>query len=1138
MLGIISRELKYIFYIIILGFFLSLNVNVSGQSSFGSFVNYGRYEGVYHTGINSIIEDSKGFIWIGTSDGLMRTDGIFFDTFSKNNTFSSSLSDNTINCIEEDINKKVLWIGTSIGGINRFNMAKKDSVNFYIEPDSLNTRGFVSINSICQIDSAKFIVGTQYQGAYFFYPKQGVFIKLQDVCHQKFDFPKTIYKIHKGNHNIWICTSKGILQFDLHGVFLNSYFFQGNHFLKKPSNNNKSIIQVKEIDENNIEFISEKALYTFNWQRNKLNQLYQANEKTGLSCFEKDAKGYWLGTKNQGLIYYNKIQNKITNYHKNNVSTSIPNDIIKDLKICQHNSILWVATRDGLAKYDYHKSKFLQFNIEDLTNDELNSVYSLAKDSRGNYWVNGAAGFFRKTKYSSEFSKVNEVGDKYVLRIFEDFASKLWMLSNKGLIKYDLTTDQYRLIEFKFNNYSLSDLNFISDYASIKGDSNLWLISKVGLIKFNLSTEEYEVFPMANPEEISNYRYTSLQFSKNNDFIWIGSRRGDLIKFDVNNKSYKKVNVRKIKGNKYKPCIILDLAVDSLDNVWMATFGSGLLLYNENTNKVSYDLAKDVLESYVYGIIDDGKGHFWISSNQGIVKLNKKDNTTKLYNKGDGTFCSEFNDGSYFRALDGNLLFGGINGFIEFDPDGIYKNKYIPKVYISSYSENNSSTNYGEEILDDVRYDVDSVITVQGDSEIKLFVSVINYSLSNDNKIKWKLEGYDEDWKEGYAFETLNYSNLKKGSFKLRVKGINNDGVESKDDAILIINVKAKLVDTYVFQLFLVLLIFAIIMLLIRINALWQKSQKALLVEKVKEQTEELIITNKELEESRNKIFNQKTELEIHRNYLEEIVELRTSDLEEAKQKAEESDKLKTSFLANLSHEIRTPMNAIIGFSNLLLTDEFETDQQKHFINVINQSSESLLALINDIIDISRIETGNIELVKQETHIPKLIKEVADELVFEQKGQDVRFIQSYELAKDDLDLYIDRHRLKQIVSNLLRNAFKFTAEGYVKITVKSVDKEMLLNQGFYLNGVVKNNFKPILFVIEDSGIGIKEEDQKIIFEPFQKAQNKKKLYDGMGLGLSIVRNLVDLFGGDVIVKSEYKKGTTFCFYINKSDHYS
>ncbi len=1131
------RALKYILYVIILG--LYFNVNVKGQSSYGSFESYGRYQGIYQSGINTIQEDSKGFLWIGSTDGLMRTDGVFFDTFNKENSFSSSLTDNTINCIVEDINKKYLWIGTSIGGINRFDITRKDSVYFYIEPDSTNNKGFVAISAICQIDSTQFIVGTESQGIYFFYPQKGVFVNVENSFHQNLRFPNTVYKINKANNYIWITTSYGIIQLDHHGEFLNSFFFTGDGFKSSPSVTDKAVRQIIEVDDNNIDFISGNCLYSFNWLQHNLKQLYQSKEISEINCFAKDNNGYWLGTRSQGLAYLNSLSGDISWYRKGSYSGSIPNNIIKDLKLCQDNSILWIATRDGLAKYDYHKSKFLQFDTEKLTNNEIYSVYTLAKDSYGNYWVRDRNGFYCMNKNSKKLKKINAIkDDRTVLKIYEDSFSTLWILTTKGLYKYDLQRDKYSYIEFVDKNYSAEDLNFISDYASIEGEDILWLISKVGLIKFDKKTEKYEVLPISKNEDVSKYRYTSLQYSYNKKKLWIGSRRGVLINYNIESNIYNKINLRNLKTKEYKPCIILDMAVDSTDNLWIATFGSGLLIYNEATNSLSSNQAKDVLESYVYGIVDDDKGNFWISSNQGIVKVNKQNHSTKLYNKGDGTFCSEFNDGAYYKALDGNILFGGVNGFIEFDPDDIYKNTYVPKIHISSYSENNFSTTYGDELMDDVRYNVDSAITVQGNSEIKFFASVINFSLSNDNRMKWKLEGYDEDWKEGYAFETMSYANLKKGSFVLRVKGINNDGVESTDEARLIIDVNAKFVDTNIFKVLLVLLIFAIVMLIIRINALWQKNQKALLVERVNEKTEALTIANKELEESRNKIFNQKTELEIHRNYLEEIVELRTSDLEEAKRKAEESDKLKTAFLANLSHEIRTPMNAIIGFSNLLLTGEFDGEQQKHFINVINQSSESLLALINDIIDISRIETGNIELVKQETHIPNLIKEVTDELVFEKKSEEVRFIQTYELAKDDLDLYIDRYRLKQIISNILRNAFKFTAEGYVKIIVKSADKETLRNYGFSLNGVVNTKFKPILFVIEDTGIGIKKDDQKIIFEPFQKAQNKKKLYEGMGLGLSIVRNLVDLFGGDIVVNSEFKKGTTFCFYINKYDHFS
>ncbi len=1125
--------LKYVIFILVFGlnFFI-----VRSQSLYGGFETYGRNDGLYYSGIKTIIEDSKGFIWIGTSDGLVRTDGVFFDTFNKNNSFSSSLTDNTINCIIEDLNKEVIWVGTSIGGINRFNIAKKDSINFYIKNDSSNIKGYVSINAIIQIDANKFLVGTQSQGAYLFRPNKNIFTKLSDVYKGDNSFPKNIYSIKKGEDYIWMCSSSGLTQFNHQGEFLRTFYFQGNFFTDKTSGSDQHIIEVIESDRNTVEFISENVLYSFNWRENKLKKVFQTSQKTHFSCFQKDDNGYWLGTQNRGLIYYNRSTNNVVYYNKHEGDKSIPNDIIKDLKICQDNSILWIGTRDGLAKYDYHKSKFSQFNIEEQTDNGLNSVYALAKDSYGTYWVNGHEGFYCKKRDNEKFSKVEAIGKRYVLRIFEDESSNLWLLTSNGLIKHQLKTGKYDFFNFKHKGYSIKDLNFITDYTHVKGDDILWLVSRKGLIKFDLKTEQYKIFPIIKHEDLNTYSNTSLQFSCDHKYIWIGSRGGELIKFDIENESYKSFDIKALQAEAYKPCIILDLAVDSLDNVWIATFGSGMLLFDETSNKVSYEMARDVMESYVYGIINDDNGYFWISTNQGILRVNKRDRTSKLYTKRDGTFCSEFNDGSYYKTKDGNILFGGISGFIEFNPDKIYKNRYVPRIHISSYLENNSNMIFGDEIMDDVRYDVDSVITVLGDSEIAFYASVINYSQCKDNRIKWKLEGYDDDWKEGYAYEALNYSNLKKGNYVLRIKGINNDGVESDNEATLVVNVKARLIDTTLFQLFLVVLIVAIILTLIRVRALWQKNQKALLLERVNEKTEALIVVNQELEASRNKIFNQKTELEIHRNYLEEIVELRTADLEQAKLKAEESDKLKTSFLANLSHEIRTPMNAIIGFSNLLMTGEFDELQQKHFLNVINQSSESLLALINDIIDISRIETGNIELINQDTNIPTLVQEITDELVFEEKSEDVQFMKSYQLLDKDLDIYIDRYRLKQIISNLLRNAFKFTPNGYVKITVKSADKDSLVDAGFSLNGIEEASFNPVMFIIEDTGIGIKEKDQKLIFEPFQKAQDKKRLYDGMGLGLSIVRNLVDLFGGDIIVKSEYQKGTVFIFYINKLEN--
>ncbi|MCW3805599.1 sensor histidine kinase [Plebeiibacterium marinum] len=1110
---------------------------LTGQSDLGGFENYTRSEGLSHSTIQTVLQDSKGYIWVGSSDGLMRADGIYFDSFSKKNSYSSLLSDNTIKCIIEDENEYAFWIGTSVGGINRFDITRRDSVHFYIYPDADNPSSMVSINAIGQVSAHKFLVGTNTQGLYYFYPKTSRFEKIEEVFDTSIPFPTSIIRIEKSKNFIWVTSSNGLLQFSQKGEYITTYYFTGKSFTQDAKGNSLVVTSIKELDNDHIAFTSENALYVYNWQNNKLEKVYKAESKDVLfNCFTYDNKGgYWIGTEENGVFYYNESKKSVVNHTRNSNGNSIISNFVNDMVMCQDNSILWIATQNGLSKYDYYLSKFKQYDIENLTNNQVSSIFTLYKDSQSGYWVRGGRGTYYKANSDSLFKRAEWIQDRVVFQVKEDTESNLWFTSQKGVVVYSLKNKMSKVISFEHPDCDPSKLNFVTA-LDIDSDGILWLMSEAGIIRCNINTEQYKVFPLDKEESGFLHRFTDITISEKDGVLWISSRSGDLMYFNISSSVYGYVDVKKLLGVLNKPCIIMDLALEGDDKVWIATYGSGLLIYDKKSGSISTELSYGFMESYVYAIVDDGAGSFWLSTNQGICRVTLEDRSVKFYDQTDGTYCSEFNELAYCKASDGNILFGGINGFIEFNPEKIYKNQYQPAVFISSYVEDNLSALYAEELLDDVRYDTDSIITVKGDSEVKFYPSVLNYSTSFDNRIKWKLEGFDKDWKEGYAHESMTYNNLKKGTFTLKLKGTNNDGVECANVATLTIKVKAKFIDTTFFQILLVLVIVGAIVLLIRIRALWHKTQNSLLVAKVNEKTEALTNANVELEESKNKILNQKTELEIHRNYLEEIVDLRTADLEKAKVKAEESDQLKTSFLANLSHEIRTPMNAIIGFSNLLISDEFETSQQRHFLKLINQSSESLLALINDIIDISRIETGNIKLVKQKTNIPQLVKEIKEELIFEEKSKDVRFMQFYELNTGDMDFCTDRYRLKQIISNLLRNAFKYTSEGYVKLTVKSATVEGLKEIGFNLNGKKDTNFTPIVFIVEDTGIGIEEKDLKIIFEPFQKAQNIDKLYDGMGLGLSIVRNLVDLFGGEVLVESESQKGTKFYFFINKTLH--
>jgi signal transduction histidine kinase len=274
------------------------------------------------------------------------------------------------------------------------------------------------------------------------------------------------------------------------------------------------------------------------------------------------------------------------------------------------------------------------------------------------------------------------------------------------------------------------------------------------------------------------------------------------------------------------------------------------------------------------------------------------------------------------------------------------------------------------------------------------------------------------------------------------------------------------------------------------------------------------------LEEQKNKIKTAFDELSKYRNKLEEIVEDRTRELIIAKDKAEESDRLKSSFLANLSHEIRTPLNAIIGFSSIIIEPNIAEDDRQKYNSIIQSSSNTLLSLINDIIDFSKIEAGHLDIILREVSLSKIISDIQEFFNIEIKKQyfgaskNLEFKINISKEIQSANFITDETRLKQILTNLVNNAIKFTNSGYIEVGCNLIEEKTL---GFF---------------VKDTGIGIPKEYQKIIFQRFRKIENDNiNLYRGAGLGLSISQHLVLLLGGDMRVESNYGSGSVFYFSI-------
>ena len=1146
---------------IILSFSFLINFfNIFGNSS---FINQEQSYTLNHfsalnktpgQSIQCVYEDQMGMLWLGIeSVGLSKYNGKTHILYQNDPENSETISNNYPLKIIED-STGYMWVATA-NGLNRLDRRKQEFKRFHhtADPNSLSSD---VINDLLEDKYGNIWIATA-NGISLYNPIKDQFVRLfynndkQNPANDNY-----IHTIHiSQDGNIWIGTA-------LNGLLL----IEEKHykeFLKKwreePANQDKDAIRetkawkpadstfkmgnIKSIQSNHPDTIwisSQLGLYYFLPKTEKFNKIkfrkpgtWHLNSATFQSLLIDSKNTLWAGTAGEGIVIIDLNSKALIPVHMNASNYSLGNlksNSIREI-IESRSGLIWIATKfGGLHYFDRRQQTFpiLKKGEESKKGLSDNFVTSVIEDAQFNIWFGTKAGGLTKlNRENGEFSyykrerNTSSLPSNRIETIVMDDEQTLWIGTERGLVKKTANGETFE----RYLNLHIRNLYF-------EAPNILWIGTFKGIFRFSISSKELS--PLRT-------KYTNffdvesnigiLQVLQDRDSVlWIATSTTGLFEYHFKNDSLvthvnDPNNVSSIGGNQIRA-----LHLDKKNNLWVGTKSAGLYLYDRSNKQFISKSSPALLPSNtVYNILEDEQGNLWLGTHEGISCYNPNSEKYINYSTIHGLQSSIFEANSRAKTHDGLLMMGGNQGINIFDPKKIGEESYVAPMVISSFNVFNTPR----------AIDIDSTQHFNLDNKsnyISFEFALLDYSSPDENKYSYILEPFDEDWIESGTRNFAAYTNLPSGEYAFKVIGTNSSGIKDTKGIELKFHIPAPIWKQPWFITTLILVIVAMLLLTYLIKMIASKKRERELKELVQKRTQDLYAAyqklsnfNKEVEKhnirlvkQRDKIGYQNKELEMHRTHLQSMVKERTKDLEAEKIKAQESDRLKSAFLANMSHEIRTPLNAIMGFLDLLQTEMFDEEEKKEINNIIQQNSNDLLQLINDIIDISIIEADQLIIKKVEVNMDSFMGEISSIYSSNKKllSKKVELLYTKPDNSESFVFFTDPGRLRQIYINLINNALKFTNEGHIKY-------------GYEID--VDNS--QIKCFVEDTGLGISKKNQAQLFIRFHKIEpTLDKVHRGTGLGLSISKHLCELLGGTIKVKSEPGKGSTFylIFPLNKN----
>ncbi len=1094
--------------------------------------NLSTEQGLPGVSVRRVFQDSKGIMWFCIeSVGVCSFDGNSYSQFEYSEKDTSSLSNNFATSLTEDFNGNI-WIGT-INGLNILNHSThKIQRYFHIKN---NTNSLVSNNISDQITDnyGNIWIGTT-NGLSLYVPSKNRFYNL---IKNNSDNNTNITRIYKSsNGTIYV----GTIQNGLYIYSVNDINKFINKINSKPNNRTDNltctfhykIVNIGDLQYkiNNIRCFTEDKDSTllislncgtcrYNPKNKTFSPFYfedinmqKLNSITFLDMLLDNNQNLWLITFSKGLYVYNLKTKKVSSaIDQPELFSPFPGYETRDLFI-DNSGLIWITTKfHGVYTYDDRQEEYMHIKATNYKHGLKSNSYVLSLlNTDSVIWI----GTKRDGLYSYNIQN-NRVTNKNIkLRkiqsILQEDSSHLWLGTLKGLAKYNIKTNGY----IRYDNSIIT--------AICKNKDLLWIATYNGFKWFNTSKNTFCSYKTKHKSFFKNpdIKIMNIVHDKQN-ILWIATNEYGLYKYEISNDSL----IQYVHNEEDSVSISGDmpraLYFDKNQNLWVGCKSAGLNRYDKDNDCFFHPSKRQELsDGSIYNIMEDQNNNLWMGTHNGIIKYNIINGILEKYSLDYGLQGKVFELNAFCQTNSGEMYMGGQNGFNRFKPSRIKKHDHIDPIIISNFKV------YDKTIDGNINA-FKKYILPKNSKYLSFNFALLNYNSIGKNEYAYKLEPIDKEWVYCGNRNFATYSHLSGGDYTFSVKGANGDGIWNEEPISIQFEIKTPLIKKLWFRIVVIILALILLTLYIYTKVKAAKQKEKLLRRLVEERTKELINANKELTKKSEHISYQNKELIKHRENLEEIVKRRTHDLNISKEKAEESDRLKSAFLANMSHEIRTPLNAILGFSSLIATSEFEHDYLQEMNDIIQYNGNSLLQIINDIIDTSMIEANQLVIKKNEFELNDVLKELykniqQQNLLFhKQKKIDIILELDFNHKDTSFMLFSDKERLKQIITNLISNAFKFTNSGYIKFGYSAFIEK-----------------KEILFFVEDSGIGMDNDDLDKIFNRFQKIESKTNtLYRGTGLGLSICKNLVNLLGGNIEVKSKTKVGTQFQFTIPYLEKY-